>query len=117
MLLAAKTTHSSGSLVFLGILVVGYIFVYFFYLRPRLQRQRSARTQNRNFDVGDQIQTIGGLVGTVTEINDNVVTIETKSGQKLEYLKAAIQQRYVPPSVDDEPEDGDNETDKEGDTH
>jgi preprotein translocase subunit YajC len=114
-LLAATTAKkSSGSFTFLIIIVVGYALVYFLFLRPRQQKAKAQRTQARAVEVGDKIQTIGGLIGTIVAMDERTVTVRADSGTELQFLRQAIQGRFVEPTepaVDDdagEHEDGGN---------
>ncbi len=51
--------------------------LYFFYLRPRSRRQKAARQQTRQVEVGDQARTIGGMIGTVVRRTEEAVTLRT----------------------------------------
>jgi preprotein translocase subunit YajC len=75
---AAKKTSSNPIFLFLllGVAVLGY----FFFLKPQ-QRKAQAARQNANSDieVGDEVQTIGGVIGTVLEIHGDRYTLLTGS--------------------------------------
>jgi preprotein translocase YajC subunit len=73
-----KTTTNSGSqyilLVFLAIAVLGY----FFWLRPQQKKAAAARAGvSSGMEVGDQVQTIGGVIGTILEIHGDRYTLLT----------------------------------------
>jgi hypothetical protein len=53
--------------------------------------------------VGDRVQTIGGLIGTVISRTDTSVTLRTAGGTDLEFIPKAIAQKFVEP-VATEPE-------------
>ena len=101
--LATATTNSSSSPVIIIIYVAIFGGLYFFYLRPRSRKQKAARTQARQVDVGERARTIGGLIGTIVSRNDESVTLRTASGVELEFIPSAIAGRVdpVPPSTDD----------------
>jgi preprotein translocase subunit YajC len=104
---AAKAKKSSGfgaDLIILYIVVFGGL--YFFYLRPRRQKQAAARTQTRKVEVGDRAQTIGGFVGTVVKQGDDLITLRSDSGAELDFVPSAIARKYEPvvhEASDDEP--------------
>lgn len=77
LLLAAskKTTSSSGSATFLIVILIIGLGAYFFFLRPQQQRARRQRQQHSEIGVGDEILTVGGIVGRVVDINSDHVTI------------------------------------------
>ncbi len=114
---AASTAKSSGSssYIFL-ILIVVYAAVYFLYIRPRTQKARAARATGSHVEVGDKVVTIGGLVGTVTSIEGDIITLASDNGNELQYLKRAISQKYVAPgTVEAEPDQATEPPANEGD--
>jgi preprotein translocase subunit YajC len=96
VVLAAQATQQGNPLV--TFVMVGAFFAfYWFYMRPRNKKRREQMTQSRNFEVGDEIQTIGGLIATVTDINNDKIAVRTDSGVELTFIKRAIAGKYNPP--------------------
>ena len=58
---------------------------YFLLIRPQQKQQKKRKAMLAELKVGDRITTIGRIYGTVTKINDNIVTIEVGS-KKTELL-------------------------------
>jgi preprotein translocase subunit YajC len=89
-------------------LIIAYAVVlfafYFFYMRPRQRKQKAQRESARQVEIGDKVQTIGGLVGVVTRRDDSSVTIRCSSGAELDFVPAAIARRVDP--VEPTPEAG-----------
>ena len=74
-------------IMLLGMLVV----FYFFMIRPENKRKKEAEELRNNISVGDRITTIGGIVGTVVNVKDEKLVIETGLDQvRLEIAKWAI---------------------------
>jgi preprotein translocase subunit YajC len=94
-----------GSLLFL-IVLVG-IF-YFMLIRPQKRRMEQHRSLIDSVDVGDEIVTIGGLFGTVTNLSDDEFEIEVAPGVRLRFVKSAIARK-----VEDEEEYVDDEEEEE----
>lgn len=113
-LLAAKSS-SSGTWLLLAIVVL-YFLIWYFYLRPRWARNRQNRLRGPQVEVGDTIQTVGGLIATVVSLEDRKVTLRTDSGVTLDFVRAAIAGKYQPPPVG-EPEPEPDDTTTEGDEH
>jgi preprotein translocase subunit YajC len=111
MLFAATTAKSSGSSAFILIYLVLFAAFYFLYLRPRNRRQREARSQARQVEVGERVRTIGGLVATMIAKADDLVTLRTDSGVELTFLPSAIAGRFdpLPPASETPPEEGHGE--------
>jgi preprotein translocase YajC subunit len=79
-LLVAATTKKSNSVVPLIILVVIALAGYFLFLKPQQAKARAARAnQGTGYMVGDEVQTIGGVVGTILEIHGDRYTLLTGS--------------------------------------
>jgi preprotein translocase subunit YajC len=80
-LVAATTTKkTSGSSFFLIVLVVIAVAGYFFFLKPQQRKAAAARAnQGSGYAVGDEVQTIGGVVGTILEIHGDRYTLLTGS--------------------------------------
>lgn len=87
----AATPNLSSSfsmLILFGIL----IFMWFFAGRNQKKREKEAAELKKNTEIGDEIVTIGGIVGIVVGIKDEVITLETSSDRsKLRLQKWAIQ--------------------------
>jgi preprotein translocase subunit YajC len=115
LLLAAGTAKKSSS--FSGILILVYVVIfgslYFFYIRPRSQKQKAARLNTRKVELGERAQTIGGFVGTVVKMDDGLITLRAASGVELDFIPTAIARKYDPPAA--VPESTDDEHPEEGD--
>ncbi len=53
------------------------LFFWLFIIRPQRKRDKQMREMLAAIKVGDKITTIGGVVGKIAKIKDDVVTIET----------------------------------------
>ena len=90
MVFAADATSSSGSwLAYLPLLVIA-VLLYFVLIRPQSRRRKEAMEMQQNIGPGDEVQTIGGLYGTVTEVDDESTTIEASPGVHLRFARQAI---------------------------
>ena len=101
---------ASASSLIIPIYIVLFGGLYFFYLRPRSQRQKAARQDMRKVEVGERAQTIGGFVGTVISNDGDFITLRSSSGAELDFIPSAIARRYDPivhGSTGDHPSEGD----------
>jgi preprotein translocase YajC subunit len=77
---AATSTKKSSSVLPLVILVVIAVAGYFLFLKPQQAKARAARANvGSGYQVGDEVQTIGGVVGTILEIHGDRYTLLTGS--------------------------------------
>jgi preprotein translocase subunit YajC len=69
------------------------------------QRRRQRETQNlqAGLSVGDEVCTTSGLFGTITAIDDTVVTLEVSPGVTVRFDRRAIGTRTTAPSTDGNP--------------
>ena len=74
------------------IMLVGMIAVFYFLLiRPENKRKKEAEQMRSSVRKGDKITTIGGVVGTVVDVKENNIVMETSADQvRIEFAKWAI---------------------------
>ncbi len=74
----------------LSLVIVIAIF-YFMLIRPENKRKKEAEQMRSNMKVGDEITTIGGIVGTVVNVKDDKFVIETGADQvRIELMTWAL---------------------------
>ncbi len=73
------------------ILIVFVLFFYFFIIRPQRKQEKEAAAMRNALEVGDEITTIGGIIGEIVSMKEDTITIETsKHGTKIRFLKNAV---------------------------
>ncbi len=81
---------SSIGSVILPIAATGLIF-YFMLIRPESKRKKSVAKMLSELAVGDEVTTRGGIVGKITSIKDDKLTIETGSDRtKMQIMRWAV---------------------------
>ena len=84
-----ETTGGMGSTVVMLVLMLA-IF-YFMLIRPENKRKKEAEQMRSATRKGDKITTIGGIVGTVVDVKENRIVIETSADQvRIELEKWAV---------------------------
>lgn len=92
MNIALLTQSSAGSSWSLIITVVVMLVMMWFliYLPQRRQNKKDAQMRN-SMDIGDEVTTIGGIVGRVVAIKDDTFVLETGSDRvKIRFRKSAV---------------------------
>ena len=79
----------SGLLTFLPIILL-IAAMYFLMIRPQSKRRREAQEMQSRLGVGDEVQTVGGLYGTVVAVDDESATLEAAPGVHMRYARGAI---------------------------
>lgn len=59
------------------LLVLMFALLYFFMIRPENKRKKQAQAMRDSLTVGDEITTIGGIIGTICAVKENTIVIET----------------------------------------
>ena len=74
------------------IMVVVLIAIFYFLLiRPENKKKKEAQNLRDSLAVGDEVTTIGGIVGTICHVKENSIVIETGADRvRLEMMKWAI---------------------------
>ena len=77
LVVAATSSKSNPLLTLLPLLAIG-VLGYFFFIRPQQRKAQAARqAQGTGYEVGDEVQTVGGVIGTVLEIHGDRYTLLT----------------------------------------
>ena len=76
-----------------GLIGIVFLFVimYFFMIRPQKKQQQQDAAMRESLAVGDEVTTIGGIIGKVVSIKEETFVLETtKDRTKIRFLKGAI---------------------------
>ena len=90
-LLETAPANAGGSLGMILMLVVLLVVFYFFGIRPQRKQEKAQNDMRNSLKVGDEITTIGGIIGKIVSIKDETCVIETtRDNTKIRILKSAI---------------------------
>ena len=79
-----------GSII---LMVVMFVALYFFMIRPQKKQEKQVNDMRNNLQVGDEITTIGGIIGKIVSIKEETLMIETGHDRtKIRILKTAVRQ-------------------------
>lgn len=100
-ILAENATAGGGSTWYMIIMIVVlFAAMYFFGIRPQRKQEKEATAMRNGLQVGDEITTIGGIIGKIVSIKGETCMIETgRDRTKIRILKSAIKTVDVPASV------------------
>jgi len=78
-------------LMSLGMIAIMFVAMYFLTIRPQKKAEKEANEMRNNLEIGDEITTIGGIIGRIVSIKEETCVIETsRDGTKIRILKAAV---------------------------
>ena len=85
-------TNGLGGGAMMIVYVVAIVaFFYFFMIRPQKKQEKEANRMRDELTVGDEITTIGGIIGKVVSIKDETLVLETtKDRTRIRILKTAV---------------------------
>jgi preprotein translocase subunit YajC len=87
--------EGSGSLVILVLMVAVF---YFLLIRPQQRRLKSLQSLQSSLQLGDEIITSAGFIGTIRRYDAEIVTIELSPG-----VEARLNRRAISGKVNPEP--------------
>ncbi|MFZ0219504.1 MAG: preprotein translocase subunit YajC [Candidatus Aquirickettsiella sp.] len=83
------TSQSNGLsqiLILLGFVVIFYLLLW----RPQAKRAKEHRQLMANLAIGDEVTTTGGIVGKITQLNDDLISLKVAENVEINLQKAAV---------------------------
>ena len=76
---------------------VMFALLYFMMIRPGNKRKKEAQAMRDSLSVGDEITTIGGLTGTICQVKENTIVLESGVDRvRVEFTKWAVSSKGTP---------------------
>ena len=101
------TGGGSGSLLSLLIFPVLLIVMYLFMIRPQRKQEKEAQAMRDSLSIGDEVTTIGGIIGRVINVKDDTFVLETtRDRTRIRFERSAIKRidrKYDAPVVTEAP--------------
>jgi len=86
----ASTGGAGGIMSFLPMIALFVIF-YFLLIRPQQKRQKEHKNMVSGLAKGDEIVTMGGVLGKITKVDENFVTVEVAQGTEIRVQRMSVQ--------------------------
>lgn len=87
MILLQTAGTGMSSLIMFGMI---FAVMYFFMIRPQIKKQKKEREYRSALKKGDQVVTIGGIHGKITDVKEDTFIIEVHGGNFLKVTKNAV---------------------------
>ena len=71
-------------------LVLMFVVLWFVMIRPQMKRQKEHRATIEALAKGDEVVTGGGLVGKITKLNENFISLEVAQGVEVQVQRASV---------------------------
>jgi len=86
-----ETTQQQGSIWPTLIIIAVFVLFFVFMSRSQKKRDRADQEMRDSLQVGDEVTTIGGIIGKVVSIKAETFVLETtKDKTKIRFLKGAV---------------------------
>ena len=98
---ATETMGTGATIIYYAVqfvpMILIFVVFYFLLIRPQRKRDKQERDMRNSIEIGDEISTIGGFIGRVVSIKDDVLVIESSSDRtKLKIYRWAIRGKEAP---------------------
>ena len=87
----APAAAQGGGIESILLIVVMFGVMYFLMIRPQMKRAKEHKTMVDSLQKGDEVITAGGILGRITRVDDQYVTVAIASGVEIQAQRAAIQ--------------------------
>jgi preprotein translocase subunit YajC len=85
----AAPSAAPGLMSFLPLIIIFVVF-YLLLIRPQMRRAKEHKKMVETLAKGDEIVTSGGLLGRITEVGDNFLSLEIADGVQVKVQKPAV---------------------------
>jgi preprotein translocase subunit YajC len=92
---------SSGSAGFTGLLIplAMVAFLYFFMIRPMGKQRKETEALNKSLQKGDEVVTSSGIVGKISGIDEQFITLEISEKVRVKFLREAVTRKLNAPAA------------------
>lgn len=92
--IVAQESSGGGAISFLfPLLILGGLF-YVLLILPQRRRQKKMEQMRSDISVGDEVRTIGGIIGTIVDEDEDIYTIDI-GGTRMRVVKRAVAERIT----------------------
>ena len=116
-ILALDAAANPGGVSILPSMIMIVVMVavfYFILIRPESKRKKQAEAMRNSLKVGDDITTIGGIIGTICAVKDKTIVVETGADRvRIEFAKWAVSSKGTQTTEEAIPEKTDAKDKKE----
>jgi len=86
----AAGSGDSGLIGFLPIVLM-FVLLYFLMIRPQMKRAKETKAMIEALQKGDEVITAGGVVGRITKLGEQYLTLEIAPNTEVVVQRAAVQ--------------------------
>jgi preprotein translocase subunit YajC len=87
---AASSSPAQDWTSFLPMVVI-FVLFYFMLIRPQMKQAKAQREMISALQKGDEVATSSGIIGKITKVGDDIISLEIAAGVVINVQKPAIQ--------------------------
>jgi preprotein translocase subunit YajC len=95
---AAPAAPGGDLMSFLPIIFI-FVLFYFMLIRPQMKAAKLQKAMIEALKAGDEVATVGGVIGKVTKVGDNFVSVEIAGNTVINIQKHAVQTLLPPGTI------------------
>ena len=90
----ATTANTTASLLSMIVpFAAVFVIMYFLMIRPQRKKDKQLQDMRGSLEIGDNVTTIGGIVGRVVALKDDTVVLETGTDRnRVRFKRWAVQE-------------------------
>ena len=73
------------------LIVLMFVVLYFLMIRPQMKRAKEHKTMIEALQRGDEVVTAGGVLGRISKLNENYITLEIASNVEIQVQRPSVQ--------------------------
>jgi len=73
------------------LIVLMFVVLYFLMIRPQMKRAKEHKAMIDALQKGDEIITAGGILGRISKLNENYVTLDIANNVEIQVQRSAVQ--------------------------
>ena len=82
---------TDGGMMNILFIVLMFVIIYFLMIRPQMKRAKEQKAMIEALQKGDEVITAGGMVGRITKMTDQYVTVEVAPNTEIVLQRSAVQ--------------------------
>ena len=86
----APQAGGAGMLGMIGYMLIFFALFYFLMIRPQMRKEKERKKMIAEMRTGDRVLFCGGMLGTVTNIKDQVLVVKIADNVKVEVARGAV---------------------------
>jgi len=95
----AASGPAGGDLLSLAPMLIIFVLFYFMLIRPQMKQAKQQKAMIEALKAGDEVVTNGGVVGKISKVGDNFISVEIATNTVVNIQKHAVQTLLPPGTI------------------